>query len=207
MEYLDYYDEEGNYLGYETREKVHELGLWHRTVHNWLYTKKGEIVFQIRKDIGKFYTTSSGHVKKGETLEEAFSRETEEEIGLKTEPSKAKPICQVTWIKDTIKKDGRIIKDRAKSTFLMSAYEGDFNDFHFDPNEVLGVVFLNAKQVLELFNNKITEMDALYITEENGKNKIEERKITLDNFVVFEDETALDKYGKVVEAIINETSK
>ena len=29
MEYLDYYDEFGNHLGVETREKIHELGLWH----------------------------------------------------------------------------------------------------------------------------------------------------------------------------------
>lgn len=207
MEYLDYYDEEGNYLGYETREKVHELGLWHKTVHNWLYTNKGEIVFQIRKDLGKFYTTSSGHVRKGETIEEAFSRETEEEIGLKTNPNEAKPICFVTWIKDTVKKDGRIIKDRAKSTFLMSEYKGDFNDFNFDPEEVTGVVFLDAKKVMDLFNNKITEMDAIYIINENGKNKKEERKITIDNFLVFENETALDKYGKVLEAVIKETSK
>lgn len=207
MEYLDYFDEEGNYLGYETRDKIHELGLWHRTVHNWLYTKKGEIVFQIRKDLGKFYTTSSGHVKKDETLEEAFSRETEEEIGLKIDPNKAKQICLVTWIKDTIKKDGKIIKDRAKSTFLMSSYEGDFNDFNFDPNEVLGVVFLDAKKVMDLFKGQITEMEGVYIIKENGENKQEKRKVTIDNFLVFENETALDKYGKVVEAIIKETSK
>lgn len=207
MEYLDYFDEDGNYLGFETRDKIHELGLWHRTVHNWLYTKKGEIVFQIRKDLGKFYTTSSGHVRKDETLEEAFSRETEEEIGLKVSPEKAKQICFVTWIKDTVKKDGRVIKDRAKSSFLMSCYEGDFNDFHFDPNEVLGVVFLNAKEVKKLFEGKINEMKGLYVTDENGKNREQEKTVTIENFLIFENETALEKYGKVVDAIIEETSK
>ena len=36
-EYLDYYDENGNYLGKETRVKVHAGGLWHKTIHCWLY--------------------------------------------------------------------------------------------------------------------------------------------------------------------------
>ena len=53
MEYLDYYDEEGNYLGCETREEVHKRGLWHNTVHNWLYTEDGKVIFQIRKDSKK----------------------------------------------------------------------------------------------------------------------------------------------------------
>lgn len=46
MEYLDYYDENDNYLGYETREVVHSKGLWHKTLHNWLYTKYGDVIFQ-----------------------------------------------------------------------------------------------------------------------------------------------------------------
>ena len=33
MEYLDYYDENGNYLGYETRANVHKNALWHNSVH------------------------------------------------------------------------------------------------------------------------------------------------------------------------------
>ena len=32
MEFIDYYDEEGNYLGKETRDVVHRDALWHNTV-------------------------------------------------------------------------------------------------------------------------------------------------------------------------------
>ena len=65
MEYLDYYDEDGNYLGYRTRDEVHKEGLWHNTVHCWLYEMDGSVYFQIRSSSHKFYTTASGHVLKG----------------------------------------------------------------------------------------------------------------------------------------------
>ena len=41
MEYLDFYDENRNYLGKETREVVHKNALWHNTVHCWLYDDLG----------------------------------------------------------------------------------------------------------------------------------------------------------------------
>lgn len=83
MEYLDIYDEDKNYLGKELRSVVHEKGLWHNTVHCWLYDKEGNIYFQIRKDEKTLYTTASGHVSAGETIKEAFGREVKEEIGIK----------------------------------------------------------------------------------------------------------------------------
>lgn len=46
MEYLDIYDESGNFLGKEERNVVHEKGLWHKTVHCWLYTSDGYVFFK-----------------------------------------------------------------------------------------------------------------------------------------------------------------
>ncbi len=48
MEYLDIYDESGNFLGKEERNVVHEKELWHKTVHCWLYTSDGYVFFQRR---------------------------------------------------------------------------------------------------------------------------------------------------------------
>ena len=72
MEYLDYYDEDGNYLGYKSRDEVHKEGLWHNTVHCWLYEMDGSVYFQIRSSSHKFYTTASGHVLKDESIKDAF---------------------------------------------------------------------------------------------------------------------------------------
>lgn len=207
MEYLDIYDEEGNYLGYETREIVHRDGLWHKTVQNWLYTKDGKVLFQIRKDNGKFYTTASGHVDKGETIEEAFAREIKEEIGLDCDAKNAKMIELVTWKMDKVKKDGTVMKDRAKSSFFIVPYTGDFTDFKFDTNEVLGIVIVDAQDALNLFETEAGEIDATLIIDENGKNTVSKRKVGLDEFLILENETALKKYGNVLKNIIEVTKK
>lgn len=207
MEYLDIYDEEGNYLGYETREIVHRDGLWHKTVQNWLYTKDGKVLFQIRKDNGKFYTTASGHVDKGETIEEAFTREIKEEIGLDCDAKNAKMIELVTWKMDKEKKDGTVMKDRAKSSFFIVPYTGDFTDFKFDTNEVLGIVIVDAQDALNLFETEAGEIDATLIIDENGKNTVSKRKVGLDEFLILENETALKKYGNVLKNIIEVTKK
>ena len=92
MEYLDIYDENGNFLGTEDRKVVHEKAYWHNTIHCWLYDNDGNIYFQIRKDKNKLYTTASGHVKAGETIKEAFGREINEEIGYKINYEEAEKI-------------------------------------------------------------------------------------------------------------------
>ncbi len=201
MEYLDYYDENDNYLGRETREVVHSEGLWHKTVHNWLYTDDGKVIFQIRKDSNKFYTTSSGHVDAGESVEEALIRETKEEIGLTVDPALSKLISVVPWKMDKVKKDGRIIKDRAKASVFITKYTGDNSDFSCDIEEVLGVVFVDAKKTLALFKGETESTEAIIVTNVNS----EKRTVTIDDFLVMHGETALNKYGYILEAVIKET--
>ena len=115
MELLDIYDENGNLIGTEDRKIVHEKGLWHKTVHCWLYDDKGNIFFQIRKEEKTFYTTASGHVSSGETLKEAFGREIKEEIGIDIDYNNAELIEVVNFKLDKVKKDGSVFIDRALS--------------------------------------------------------------------------------------------
>ena len=82
MEYLDTYDKDGNYLGKKDRNYVHEHGLWHNTIHCWLYDREGNAFFQIRHEEKTLYTSASGHVLAGESIKEAFGREIKEELGL-----------------------------------------------------------------------------------------------------------------------------
>lgn len=204
MEYLDYYDENGNYLGYATRDEVHQKGLWHNTVHNWLYTKNGKVAFQIRHSRGKLYTTSSGHVDKGESIEEAFKRETKEEIGLNIDASNAKLIGINTWIMDK-EKDGNLIKDRAKAhVFIAEFDENRWNEFSFDENEVDGIALVDAKDTLKLFKDELNEIDATFITTE-GKNNIKtKKKIKKDAFLIQKGENQLEKYGEILKSVIKE---
>ena len=204
MEYLDYYDEDGNYLGYKNRNEVHKEGLWHNTVHCWLYENDGSVYFQIRKDSNKFYTTASGHVLKGETIKEAFRREINEEIGLNIDSSDATLVNIVPWRMDKVK-NGTLIKDRAKAHVYIDLFEGDINSFKFDPNEVLGVVKVKASEALELFKKGSGEIEAVLITAKDNKNIRENRMVNIDDFLVMKDENAYDKYKIVLNKVIEVT--
>ena len=73
-----------NELGQKTgesraRSEVHRLGLWHRTVHIWLFDANGKILFQLRahdkENNPNLYDTScAGHM--------SAVREIREELGL-----------------------------------------------------------------------------------------------------------------------------
>lgn len=205
MEYLDYYDENSNYLGFETRENVHKNALWHNTVHCWLYDEEGNVYFQIRKDTNTFYTTASGHVLKGETIKEAFKREIKEEIGLSIDTSDATLVGIVPFKMDKVKSDGSIFKDRAKANVYIDLFEGSIDDLSFDIEEVLGLVKVNAKETLDMFKNESGVIDATIITTENGKNIETKKEVNLRDFLVNEGETAYNKYKDVLEKIIEMT--
>lgn len=202
MELLDIYDENGNFIGTEDRNIVHQNALWHKTVHCWLYDKFGNIYFQIRKDEKTFYTTASGHVASGETLKEAFGREIKEEIGINVSYEKAKLIEVSNFKMDKIKKDGTLFKDRA----FANVFGYQLNEkvtFNLDPNEVIGLVKVNAKDALELFKKKKGKINAIII---NTDNTLTKKLVDLDDFLVNKGETAIKKYGKVLEFVINKTA-
>ena len=146
MEKLDIYNENGEFIGTEERDAVHEKGLWHKTVHCWLYDKEGNVFFQKRKDRGTLYTTASGHLSAGESVTEAFQREIKEEIGLNIDANDATLVNVVPFKLDRVKSDGSIFKDRAFANVYVDLYEGNYQDFTMDPNEVTAIVIVNAKE-------------------------------------------------------------
>lgn len=202
MEYLDIYDEEGNFLGKEERKIVHRDALWHKTVHCWLYDKEGNIYFQIRKDKNKLYTTASGHVQAGESVKEAFGREIQEEIGYKVDYEKAMEINIVKFVMDREEPDGSIFKDRAFANVYCCLFEGNLNEFDYQEEELNGIVKINAKEALEIIEEKQKEATASKCFKENGILKTEEVAITLTNFLVNPGETAIGKYRDVLKFII-----
>lgn len=198
MELLDIYDNEGNHIGTEDRKIVHEKALWHKTVHCWLYDKFGNVYFQIRKDEKTFYTTASGHALAGETLKEAFGREIKEEIGIDINYDKAELIEVVNFKLDRKNKDGSMFKDRAFANVF--AYEiNEHVKFNLDQNEVIGIVKVNAIETLDLFKRENGKINAEII---NIDNTITKRLVNFNEFLVNKGETAIGKYGKVLEFVI-----
>lgn len=98
MELLDVVDENNNLLGIvEDRKKVHEKVLWHRLVSCWIMNENGEILLQKRSSMKKRnpskWSRTGGHVKSGESVENAIIREVKEEIGINIAKEKLKLIC------------------------------------------------------------------------------------------------------------------
>ena len=202
MEYLDIYDNEKNYLGKETRDNVHANALWHNTVHCWLYDSKGNIYFQIRSDEKTFYTTASGHVAAGESIKEAFGREIKEEIGVDIDYEKAELVDIVTWKMDKEKADGTVFRDRAFANVYVYRYDDeDHTKFKFD-DELDGLVKVNAKEALSLFEKETGQIEAIVITKKDGNNIQNERKVDFKEFLVNKHENALGKYGDVLNKVI-----
>lgn len=204
MEYLDIYDENGKFLGTEERGVVHSKGLWHKTVHCWLYDRDGNVFFQRRSDRGTLYTTSSGHLSAKESVTEAFQREIKEEIGLDIDASDATKVGVVPFQMDRVKEDGTIFKDRAFANVYVDLYEGNYEDFQMDENEVNGIVIVSAKDALDLFQK---ESGSIFGREISLDNTMIEREISFSEFLVNDGETALEKYGDVLKKIVELTSK
>ena len=196
MERLDTYDEFMNPVGTEDRDVVHEKGLWHKTVHCWLYDVDGNIYFQIRKDSGKLYTTASGHVLAGETIKEAFHREVLEEIGVSVATEDASMVEINVWKLDKIKNEKPFI-DRAFANVYINKIKKGFKKFKFDENEVLGLVKVDAKDCLKLLNDEVDSVKAIKIT-----NKTEKIELNYEDFLLFDGELAILKYGKILQAVI-----
>lgn len=195
MEYLDIYDEYMNKIGKNTRDAVHQQGLWHKTVHCWMYDDIGNIYFQIRADSGKLYTTASGHVLSGETVRDAFRREIREEIGVDTDASNALALDIVFWRQDKPQKNWH---DRAFAHIYANKLPTNFTNFHFQPDEVAGLVRINAKDCLDLLMDKKTSVCATKITVDKSINT----EITKGDFLAASNETPVVKYGFVLQSII-----
>ena len=86
-EYIDILDAEGQLTGQvELKSMAHHLGLYHASVHCWLYTPDQHILLQQRaSDKDSFPDlwdiSVAGHIGQGESPEKTAVREIQEEIG------------------------------------------------------------------------------------------------------------------------------
>jgi len=88
LELLEIYTSKGKKTGKkESKSEIHRKGLFHATVHVWIFTKKGEILIQKRskkKELnpGVWDVSVAGHIKFNENIKKAAKRETLEETGI-----------------------------------------------------------------------------------------------------------------------------
>ena len=111
-EIIDIVDKNGKPIGKTAlKSEAHSKGLYHNTIHLWLFTNNGEILLQQRSHKKKIYpllwdVSVAGHIDAGETFIDAVMRETEEEIGLQIKSNNLQKIG--TFLHETIYNNGKI---------------------------------------------------------------------------------------------------
>ena len=98
-----------------------------------------------------------------------------------------------------------MFSDRSFAHIYVDIYEGDYQDFKLDSNEVSGIVLVPAKETLALFQNGRGSVMGTVLTEENGVIVSRKQEISFADFLVNPQETALGKYGTVLQKIIEIT--
>jgi isopentenyl-diphosphate Delta-isomerase len=146
-EFLDSVDENNELTGESApRSKVHTEGIWHQTVHVYVFRKNKseiEVLVHLRssfKDLcpNQWDTRVGGHIKSGTTLKDAVSAEIEEEIGIKVS---SKQLIDGYWRKH----DKFPNKEFSKIFFL--EYNDDLDNLKFNDGEVQEVKWMSVKEI------------------------------------------------------------
>jgi len=198
-ELIDVYTQEDEYIGVADRNVAHRFGLWHKTVHCWIIKDCKSLVFQKRSeklavDPGKLFSTASGHVKAGETIAMAFSREIFEETGVKVE--NPIEIFHKPYLYDTVLKSGREHHDYI--TWYLFAAKCDLPLSQYKPQdeEIDGFVELDIQELYKLADGEIDSMKAnALLRTADGQFAMMEINVKENDFLMYAGETLANKFA------------
>lgn len=195
IEIIDIYNDNAVKIGSADRVDVHKNGLWHKTLHVWLIYKNGEkniVLMQLRgRNVGtaphKLDATVAGHYQKGETLVEGL-REIKEELGINVSITDLIPLgLRMTTSFD----EKKCQTNREFQDLYFIKINKKLDEIFFLPEEVDGLVAIEAKEGIKLFAGELNEItgDAIYTINVEGKDKRirEEINIRKDDIIHVKD--------------------
>jgi isopentenyl-diphosphate Delta-isomerase len=154
-EIIQIYNEENKPIGCASRSNAHKLGLWHRTIHIWIYNSKGEILVQKRSREkifypGKWDISIAGHLSCKEKILDTAAREVKEEIGLKIKKQDLK-FFKIKKIKERF---GEIKNNEFANAYFLK-YDKEIKNPKLQKEEVQKIKFISIKKLKkELKENK-----------------------------------------------------
>ncbi len=196
---LDIYDSEMDWAGTALRNQAHKLGLWHKTFHCWFYGNFGaNPVLYVQKRSqhkadfpGMLDITVGRHLLANET-----DREAVEKMRLELGVDVAFEDLHYLGVRTYTEHIGNFFNNEFNSVYL---YESLFelNDFAPNPDEVSGVLRLDAAAALALFEMRRDQIDAIGLCI-NGARHIQKQPIRREDFVPRSD----DYYQKICASVI-----
>ena len=148
----------GEDIGSVDREKAHQEGLWHASVHVWIIEAKGRLLFQQRADWMSIYPSywdisAAGHLKAGE---KNVFREVTEELGASPKDN------EVVFLGTLLSRqegEGFINRERPRVYLWVSSLR--LQDFSFPDGEVQSLVAIDRSQIQQFINGGIVMADVL----------------------------------------------
>ena len=158
-EFLEVYSPEGTKTGQKkSKSEIHRKGLFHSTVHVWIFTEEGNILIQKRskkKDLnpGVWDVSVAGHIKFNENIKKAAKRETLEETGININ---TKDLLKI-GVYRSINIHPTAIDKEFFHTYILKIDKNSIN-LGFKNNEVDDLKFISIEEMESLIkekNNKI----------------------------------------------------
>ena len=198
-ELIDVYTKEDEYIGVADRNVAHRFGLWHKTVHCWIIKDGKSLVFQKRSeklavDPGKLFSTASGHVKAGETIAAAFSREIYEETGI--EVKDPVEIFHKPYLYDTVLKSGRPHHDYITWYLFAAISDRPLSEYKPQDEELDGFVELDIRALYSLAAGETETMKAnALVRAPDGRFALAEIEVRESDFLLYAGETLANKFA------------
>jgi isopentenyldiphosphate isomerase len=116
---------------------AHAKGIWHLSVHVWIYNSKGEVLLQHRAKCKKLFpgmwdVSVAGHVGFKENIDDVALREMKEEIGLVVSKKDLEKVFSFKW--HVFANDG-MINNEVVNVYLYK-YDGSVKDLVLQKEEV-----------------------------------------------------------------------
>ena len=158
-EFLEVYSPEGTKTGQKkSKSEIHRKGLFHSTVHLWIFTEEGNILIQKRskkKELnpGVWDVSVAGHIKFNENIKKAVKRETLEETGININ---TKDLLKI-GVYRSINIHPTAIDKEFFHTYILKIDKNSI-DLDYKNNEVDDLKFISIEEMESLIkkeNNKI----------------------------------------------------
>ena len=156
-EFLEIYSPSGKKTGKKaTKSYIHKNGLFHATVHVWIFSKKGNVLIQKRStkkklNPGVWDVSVAGHIEYKEDIKAAAIRETFEETGLHVNEKDLSKL----GVYSSVSNHSEIIDKEFHHTYILKIDEDKINlNYKNDEVDDLKLISLGEMDFLLKKNNR-----------------------------------------------------